>query len=353
MTETKPKKRFPKIILFVLSFITMGALVDVSAVTSLTCLIGIACNPNPITGMGDITLLPANDSFLGGVYAINCTSTNKLSQILTNGTPICSADVSGSGGVTQITLGEGLTANQSPILTNATIYLLNATPTTIGGIRVGNCSVNNFVNGFNSTNGVTCNGAGTVTSITQGVGLFFRTDPITTTGIIDLANASSTTIGGVIIGNCTSGNFINGFNNTNGVTCGTPTAGSSATFQLLDRVYFSKTKTNVGTAYVDVYNTGLDPEDTLLNTTGMTQIRILVTVDYVGAGTTSSTFNQSTSNVNSFYVFNYTADCDPCDSNWQNLPAWASNVEVFIEPQIKSTTSTDDPIYKGHQIWLR
>jgi len=156
----KKKSKHDKLWLFIVSFMVMGALVDVNAqVSSLSCLFGLTCNPNPITSTGNITLKPANVTELGGVYNYNCTGTDKFSGLQSNGSFVCSADTTGSGGVSQISLGLGLTANQTPITSNATLYLKNATPSEIGGIFTSNCTSGNFVSGFNSTSGVICTDA--------------------------------------------------------------------------------------------------------------------------------------------------------------------------------------------------
>lgn len=356
--DNKRNRRKPnKYLLMLLGLFIVGASVDVFAVTSLTCLFGLLCNPNPITGVGNITLLPSNDSVLGGVYAFNCTGTDKISQILTNGSSICSADISGSGSaVKTITLVNGLGSNESPIVNNASLYLLNATNLQLGGVFVANCTAGTVITGWNGSNYPTCstvnNGSGTVTSITEGTGIKFSTSPITTTGVIHLQNATTSTIGGVKTINCTSTDKISGYDISNTPVCTADVGGTPNPFILADRIEFVKTFVNVGTTFVDVYSTAFQPQDTLINTTGKTQFRIQITVDYIGAGTQSTSFNQTTTNANALWMFNYTADCDPCDSGWRTLPAWASSVETNVEEQAKSTTAGDDPSYKGYQMWL-
>src|SRR3972149_5375314 len=50
-------------------------------------------------------------------------------------------------------------------------------------------------------------------------------------------------------------------------------------------VYLSKTKTNIGTAYVDIYNS-LEPDElfNVINFDNFTDFRILFIWDYIGAG---------------------------------------------------------------------
>lgn len=290
------KKRTHRFLLWIVAFAVMGGMVSVSGagVTSITCLFGLLCNPNPITGIGNITLLPANDTVLGGAYSLNCSSTDKFSQLLTNGSLVCTPDVSSGNisAVKTITLVAGLGSNESPIVNNASLFLLNATTGLLGGVRIGNCS-SGFVNGWlsnmspncgtddrgiynitlinglgsdenpltdsanlwllnatnlqlggvfvtnctagtvltgwNASNFPTCstvnNGSGTVTSITQGVGLKFTTTPITTTATIHLDNATHNVLGGINLGiNCTSGSYFNGWNSNISPQC-TPEVG--------------------------------------------------------------------------------------------------------------------------------
>lgn len=119
-------------------------------------------------------------------------------------------------------------------------------------------------------------------------------------------------------------------------------------------VYLSKTKTNIGTAYVDIYNT-LEPDE-LFNVIvfdNFADFRILFIWDYVGAGTQQCRFVDRANNANVLYESpTFTADQDPNDSGWTVLPAWATG-EKQIEAQGKSTTATDDPIFKGWILLLR
>jgi len=261
--------------------------------------------------------------------------------------------------VKQISLFEGLSSNESPIVSNATLMLNNASELFLGGVHVFNCSSGFHVSGWFGNMTPFCSGDsanGTVTSLTSGEGIVLNPVTITGVGVIMGANATTSTRGIVQVINCTGTDKVSGWSAGNIPACTSDaTGGTNFNWTFVDRVYESKTKTNVGTSYVDVYNSALDPEDTLINTTGNTQFRIIITVDYISAAaaTESVSFNQTTVANNKLWEFNFTSDCDPCDSNWQNLPSWASPVETFVESQIKSTTAADDPVFRGFQIWLR
>ena len=281
-------------------------------------------------------------------------------KIVSSGTATTGA-TGGSGTVTSITQGTGMSFSANPLITTGTVNLAEALTGTIGGVKVLNCSVGSSITGFSATNVPICTagGSGTVTSIASGEGIVVNPSPIISTGTIMGANATTSARGIVQVANCSATQFVNGWNAGNVPSCATPSSsggGTNFNWTFVDRVYFSKTKTNVGTTWVDVYNAAVDPEDTLINTTGTTQFRIVMTVDYVGAGTQSVNLNQTTNNANRLWWFNFTGDCDPCDSGWQNLPSWAnsgSGIETFVEAQIVSTTSGDDPVFKGYQVWLR
>ena len=119
-------------------------------------------------------------------------------------------------------------------------------------------------------------------------------------------------------------------------------------------VYFSKTKTNIGTAYVDIYNS-LEPDElfNVINFDNFTDFRILFIWDYIGAGMQQVRFVDRANNANVLYESaTFTADQDPNDSGWTALPVWATG-EKQIEQQGKSTTATDDPIAKGYILLLR
>lgn len=396
------------------------------AFSQITLFEGLSSNESPMIHNATLMLNNASELLIGGTHVYNCSGNGHVSGWFGNMTPFCSDNGNSSGTVTSISVDSTITANPSPITTTGTLMATNATITQLGVTKLTNCSTGFYLNGWNATNIPNCVGElnnGSVTSITAGTGL--SGGVITGIGTIDLNEALVATIGGVKIINCSANNFIQSyavgvvptcatftetgtvssltsgegivFNPAGTITSSGVIMGANATtavrgivmvanctstdkvsgwsagnipvctadsvnsvvptnsFRLSDRVLFIRTITNVGTTFVDIYLTAFDPEDSLINTTNMTGFRIMITMDYVsGAGATESvSFNQTSTNANKLWVFNTTADCDPCDSGWQTIPSWASSIETSVEPQWKSTTAADDPSFKGYQIWLR
>ena len=356
MAETPPKKK-NRFWLYFLSFIVMGALVTVEAdVDSINCLVGLSCSPDPLVDSGSISLLPAGALQIGGVKSITCGGTDKVSAITIAGDPVCSADSGGSGTVTSISQGTGMSFSVNPLITTGTISLAQAKDNiTIGGVRVANCSVFTQVSGWDASGSPICMVSG-IRQITLGVGIGSNESPITFNATLFLNESTTSLIGGVKVANCTGTDKVSGWAVTNVPVCSADSSsgdGVGNSWSFVDRVQFIKTFVNVGTTFVDVYSSAFDPADTLINTSNMTSFRILFTVDYIGAGTQSVSFNQTTTNSNKLWVANFTSDCDPCDTNWQTIPSWASSIETFVEVQMKSTTGSDDPSFKAYQVWLR
>ena len=78
-----------------------------------------------------------------------------------------------------------------------------------------------------------------------------------------------------------------------------------------------------------------------------------VTDDEVGAGNQQVRWVNVADNTQVLYESStFTADQDPGDSGWFNLPGAFTGL-VAIEWQGKSTTATDDPIAKGYAIYVR
>ena len=124
--------------------------------------------------------------------------------------------------------------------------------------------------------------------------------------------------------------------------------------QTVGQTYFSLTKTNIGTAYVDVYVSAFDEENIMkIDFRNATQFHISYIWDYVGTGTQQLRWVDVANNSNVLWdTLTFTTDQDGISSGFQALPVWANN-EFTIEWQGKSTTGTDDPIAKGYRIQLR
>lgn len=126
----------------------------------------------------------------------------------------------------------------------------------------------------------------------------------------------------------------------------------AATFQ----VWRSVTKTNIGTAYVQIYDATAFDEEHLsgIDFTNITDVRIIWIWDYVGAGTQQVRWVDQASDANVLYESpTFTANQDPADSGWFAVPAAFAGAFKRIEWQGKSTTAADDPIAKGYKIMVR
>ena len=135
-----------------------------------------------------------------------------------------------------------------------------------------------------------------------------------------------------------------------------PSGGGNATvMHMVACAALSKTMTNIGTAYKDIYVslTDLGNDKHVIDFEGATSVRIIFFWDYVGVGTQQVRWVNQADNANVlFESATFTADQDPGDSGWVALPAWATGVKT-IEWQGKSTTAADDPVAKGFRIFLK
>jgi hypothetical protein len=135
----------------------------------------------------------------------------------------------------------------------------------------------------------------------------------------------------------------------------TPAVSSIASVALGAQVFASVTKTNIGTSYADIYATAFDNENlAVVDFTGISHIRIIYMVDYVGAGTQQYRWVNAADNTQVLAeASTITADADPADTGWVALPAAFSGTTKTIEMQGKSTTGTDDPVVKGYAIYVK
>lgn len=122
------------------------------------------------------------------------------------------------------------------------------------------------------------------------------------------------------------------------------------------QVWRSVTMTNIGTAYKDIYSgTAFDEEHlAFVDFTGVTQVRMVWIWDYVGAGTQQVRLVDLANNANVLVESaTFTADQDPGDTGWVDLPAAFANATKRLEWQGKSTTAGDDPVAKGYILYVR
>lgn len=131
--------------------------------------------------------------------------------------------------------------------------------------------------------------------------------------------------------------------------------GNGPVMHLVAYAALSKTMTNIGTAYKDIYValTDLGNDKHLIDFGGAASFRIVYIWDYVGIGNQQVRWVNQVDNNNVLHESAlFTSDRDPGDSGWLALPAWATG-EKTIEWQGKSSVGADDPVAKGFRIYLK
>jgi hypothetical protein len=105
------------------------------------------------------------------------------------------------------------------------------------------------------------------------------------------------------------------------------------------------TKTNIGTAYVNVCP-GANGERVLVDCTGCTQFRLVLTANLVGTGPWNVRVIRDSDSTVLYESPNITQSGErELDTDWQTLPAWAAGLEV-LRLQAKSAVAADDPIFR-------
>ena len=113
----------------------------------------------------------------------------------------------------------------------------------------------------------------------------------------------------------------------------------------------SSTKTNIGTAFVDIFTqTNSDGKSVQIDTNDKTQLRLVVNWNKVGTGTqTVQILEVGTANV--LATMNVVSGRN--DTGIINIPAFATNSVKYYKIQAKSTTAGDDPVFESASITLK
>lgn len=112
------------------------------------------------------------------------------------------------------------------------------------------------------------------------------------------------------------------------------------------------TKNNIGTAYVDVLP-GANGQRVLVDCTGCTQFRIVVTANLVATGPFQARVVKDSDSMVLYESPSLTQTGErELDTDWQTLPAWATGMEV-LRLQAKSATASDDPVFRRCVMLLR
>lgn len=112
------------------------------------------------------------------------------------------------------------------------------------------------------------------------------------------------------------------------------------------------TLTNVGTAWKDALP-GANGQRSLVDCTGCTEFRIVLTANLVGTGPFGARVVRD-SDGTVFYEAASIAQTGEreLDTDWQPIPAWATGLEV-MRLQAKSTVASDDPVFRRCTVLVR
>lgn len=105
------------------------------------------------------------------------------------------------------------------------------------------------------------------------------------------------------------------------------------------------TKTNIGAAYVNVLP-GANGERSLVDFTGCTQYRVILTANLVGTGAFGARIVRDSDSAVLYENANIALTGErELDTDWQTLPAAASGL-TLARLQMKSATAADDPVVR-------
>ncbi len=128
-------------------------------------------------------------------------------------------------------------------------------------------------------------------------------------------------------------------------------AGGATREELVAHWTDPRTKTNVGTAFVDVYSgTNESGFELDVDFAGKTQVKAVVCWNKVGAGTQTVQAVQADLTSNVLFTLDVVSGRNVFAL--AALPAWATGIQR-IKLQAKSTTGTDDPIFGACALYLK
>lgn len=112
------------------------------------------------------------------------------------------------------------------------------------------------------------------------------------------------------------------------------------------------TKTNIGTAYVNVCP-GANGERSLVDFTGGSEFRLIATVNFVGTGPFGIRIVRDADDAVLYEAGNIAQTGErELDTNWQQLPVAASGLSL-VRVQAKSTVGADDPVFRRMTLLVR
>lgn len=300
---------------------------------------------NPVLECLDTRIIEVNNSITGGTDDTVCTNVGSGSQVYKDGecnfrTLLGSSDISITNSSNTITIdfngtGGGETTVCNNVGTGNPIHKVGT-----------NCSAFSLI-------------AGTGISITN------TTDDYTLANTLPEATTGSNlgTFGSAVFSS-EIGNDLQ-FKRLNSLDfCLTiPNNSTNVNFNIscqkeISSVYVSLLKSNIGTAYVDIYVTAFDIENIESQDIDcdFTQFKIIWSWDVVGTGSHQVRWVDVASQDVFYEAPAFTLDRDGQSSGWINKPSYCDNVGFLatnLEWQGKSTVASDDPVAKGYKIMVR
>ncbi len=126
--------------------------------------------------------------------------------------------------------------------------------------------------------------------------------------------------------------------------------GGGVAWRLAARWHDARTFSNIGTAFVDVFNVGLNGQRQPVDFAGFAQSRFVVHWNNVGGSAHNVRIWDGTNVLHDLSASG--AGEKEMDSGWVNLPVGFSS-ELLLRVQAKAAVAGDDPVFRGASLYLK